>query len=63
MRTIARVELNRFEVTIDHEQGRAAVEDVLEAPGVGVQRVTFDELAEALADRAARDERGGSRET
>ncbi|WP_169791508.1 DUF2019 domain-containing protein [Sandaracinus amylolyticus] len=49
-----RLELNRFEITIDVELDEAVIEDVLEPPGVAVRRVSTRELIAAL-ERARRD--------
>jgi len=44
-----RFEFNRFEVTIDHEQGVVLVEDVLDAGETGMQSVPIKEFSRLLA--------------
>jgi hypothetical protein len=46
-----RFEFNRFEVTVDREEGMVLVEDVLDATNAGMLRVPLAEFAAALGRR------------
>lgn len=48
-----RFEFNRFEVTIQREEGAVLVEDVLDATEAGAQRVPLAEFAKALSECSA----------
>jgi hypothetical protein len=43
-----RFEFNRFDLTIDYDEGVATVEDILDATAAGSQRVSLAELASAI---------------
>jgi len=52
---IRRLELDRFEVTLDAATRSVLVEDVLDPSDDGMARLTFDELADVLVGSSSND--------
>lgn len=49
---VSRFELNRFEVTLQHDAAHVVLEDVLDASAAGIQEVSLAEFTAALSRRS-----------